>query len=254
MKVALCQMKPETGEPIKNAERAARTVETTDADLFIFPEMFLTGYACDDAGPYAEEVGTGLKIILEKTSSRGKMAVVGGPDYSESGIWNACYFISDAVGAYRKIHLPGFGPFSEKNVYIPGTSPATVDFGGFRFGFAICYDIFFPELAKRCAMDGADCIVCISASPKTSKEAFERVLPARAVEDTCYLAFVNNVGRQGDYDFFGCSRMLSPTGAEIAVSDENESVAVAEIDRRSITEARKGRPTLDDTRNRAFRL
>ena len=112
---------------------------------------------------------------------------------------------------------------------------------------AVGMAVFFPELMKHCALKGgADVNICISASPVTSRIAFERVLPARAVENTAYVAFVNNIGPMGGLEFFGGSRLLAPNGDELCGSDKPEIVTFT-LDKNMLEKAREMRPVLKDS-------
>ena len=103
-------------------------------------------------------------------------------------------------------------------------------------------------------MNGADAVICISASPTTSKIAFDRVLPARSVESTVYMLFVNNVGDREGMTFFGGSRCISPSGdTSVEVGDE-ETIMTVELDHESVCIARDNRPTLKDTKERTIRI
>ena len=248
MKAALCQLLSEPGAVEKNTDLVIDALNSEDADLFIFPEMFLTDYSFRDFGSVKDDVERSLEIILEMTREKGCTAVIGGPRYTEDGVMNAAYIISDKITWYDKINLPNFGVFSERSLFRNGSEPKMFECGGFRFGAIICYDIFFPELTKMYAMNGADAVVCISASPMTSRVAFERVIPARSVESTVYMLFVNNIGKRGKMEFFGKSRCLTPTGDISVILDHDESIRVAELTRDDIEFARTQRPTIADTK------
>jgi hypothetical protein len=113
--------------------------------------------------------------------------------------------------------------------------------------------LFFPELLKGMALKGADIIVCISASPSISKEHFEQVLPARAIENTVFMAYANLVGTQENLVFWGGSQAYSPKGDFIERAAYNkEDVVTIDVDFDLISEARAGRPTLRDTRAELF--
>ena len=248
MKAALCQLLSVPGDVRKNTESAVRALDSEDAELFIFPEMFLTDYSFRDFGTVRKDVEDALDSILSVTRGKGCTAVIGGPRYSDDGVFNTAYVISDHISWYDKINLPNFGPFSERECFIPGSEPMMFDCGGFRFGVIVCYDIFFPELTKMYAMNGADAVICISASPVTSKVPFERVIPARSVESTVYMLFVNNIGMRGNMEFFGKSRCLTPTGDISAILDHSSEIRTTKLTRDDIVFARSQRPTLDDTR------
>lgn len=248
MKTALCQLLSVPGDVGKNADAVIKALEGDDADLFIFPEMFLTDYSFRDFDSVKKDTEDALDRILSVTSEKGCTAVVGGPRYTERGVHNTAFVISDHIAWYDKINLPNFGPFSERECFSPGSEPFMFECGGFRFGVIVCYDIFFPELTKMYAMNGADAVICISASPVTSKVPFERVIPARAVESTVYMLFVNNIGFRGRMEFFGKSRCLTPTGDISVMLDHSSEIRSAELTKDDIAFARSQRPTLDDTR------
>ena len=248
MKVALCQLLSQPGSVKENTKKVIEALDSEDAELFVFSEMFLTDYSFVDCSDVKDEIRKSLDIILDATSKKGCTAIVGGPRYTDEGIMNTAYIISDRIEWYDKINLPNFGPFSERSRFIGGSEPKMFSCGGFTFGVIVCYDIFFPELTKMYAMNGADAVVCISASPTTSKTAFERVIPARSVESTVYMLFVNNIGMRGKMEFFGKSRCLTPTGDISTILDHGPSVRVTELSKEEIEYARAQRPTLADTK------
>ena len=248
MKAALCQLLSAPGSVKANTDAVIEALESEDAELFIFPEMFLTDYAFRDFDSVKEDVEESLQRILKVTSEKGITAVVGGPRYTDDGLMNAAYIISDRIEWYDKINLPNFGPFSERSSFKAGETPKMFQCAGFTFGVIVCYDIFFPELTKMYAMNGANAVICISASPTTSKVAFERVVPARSVESTVYLLFVNNIGMRGKMEFFGKSRCLTPTGDISVILDRGPAVRVAEMTKDDIEYARMQRPTIADTK------
>ncbi len=253
MKAALCQSRPYVGDMVRNTDTIVDRVANTDADLLIFPELFLTDYSYDGVID-TDVLDVCLDRILNITSITGRTVIVGGPYLDDGRTYNSAYIISDAVERYDKLNLPGFGVFSEKKRFSEGDHLTMVDICGFKVGVIICYDIFFPELVKMYAMNGADAVVCISASPTTSRIAFERVFPARSVESTVYMLFVNNIGERDGMMFFGGSRCLSPTGDVIMEMDNREMMSVVGLDHGSIIKARENRPTLKDTKECMIRF
>ena len=247
MKLALCQRHSSVNDVEKNLNTMIDDISTNDADVYVYPELFLTGYFFDRdiVEPHIRDAFERLiAISMEKDIT----LIFGAPEFRGNKIYNCAYIIRNGnMIAYRKIHLPNFLPFDEKERFTPGSGPIVFEHKGFRFGISICYDVFFPELMKTCSLYGtADVNVCISASPITSRTAFEHVLPARAVENTTYIAFVNNIGPMGELEFFGGSRLLAPNGDCIATTDEPE-ILTLELDKNCIENARKMRPVLKDT-------
>lgn len=243
MRIALCQLPVVTGGVKENTESVLRCIDGS-ADMYIFPELYLSGYMCQT--PDMKAVGDAIEELRDVASEEGVCIIVGAPETEDGRTYNCAYVITDTVRRYRKIHLPDFGVFSERSRFVPGSEPFMFDFMGKRFGVCICYDVFFPELMKTYALDGADVNICISASPVTSRTAFERTVPARAVENTTYIVFVNNIGTYDGMEFFGGSRVLGPTG-ELMLMSEGPEVLTFEPDDGELEMARLGRPTIKDT-------
>ena len=142
-----------------------------------------------------------------------------------------------------------FGPFEEYAYFTPGSSTLTFDVKGLKFGILICYDIFFPELTKSYALQGADAAICISASPSITRRFFEIEMKARAVENTIYFIYSNLIGFDSRMDFWGGGSVIDPKGNEIVKGPYfEEKILTATLDPERIEEARRSRPTLRDTR------
>ncbi|MFO8051238.1 MAG: carbon-nitrogen hydrolase family protein [Thermoplasmatota archaeon] len=232
------------------------SIKGSDADLLIFPEMYLTGYNLgDDVFRYAIGMDDPVfERVRDACSESGAHVIFGFPQRSGSikgQVYNsACLVGPEGVkGVYQKHHLVDFGPFEEYAYFTPGGSTVLEEVKGIRVGIIICYDIFFPELSKYYALSGADLIVCISASPSTTRRFFESVMKARAIEDTVFFAYSNLVGFDHGMDFWGGSALIDPRGSIMAKGPYFETSRVrAAIDERTILSARRSRPTLRDTR------
>ncbi|MBC7129307.1 MAG: carbon-nitrogen hydrolase family protein [Thermoplasmatales archaeon] len=167
----------------------------------------------------------------------------------EGIIYNSAVFVKpEGVEIYNKNFLANFGPFEEKFYFSPGKSLPVFNFKGWKIGIVICYDIFFPELVKGMALKGADLIVCISASPSTTRKQFESVLPVRAIENTAFVCYSNLVGEENGLSFWGGSRIYKPDGEIINKTEyfKEESI-LCDIDINELRNARIARPTLKDT-------
>jgi predicted amidohydrolase len=153
------------------------------------------------------------------------------------------------VQRYDKLHPANFGPFEEGLYFAPGQTPSMFHFRGRGVGVCICYDLFFPEICKAYAMQGADLLLCLAASPVTSRTPFERMIPARAVENTCPIAYVNNVGNQLNMVFFGGSQAYDARGRLLGrLPYLREAVEVVDVNMLLTDAARRARPTIRDTR------
>ena len=120
------------------------------------------------------------------------------------------------------MYLPTHSVFEEKRYFRPGYQTAVYDTPLGKIGFCICYDLFFPEVTRLARLKGAQLIVSISASPAVRRSYFEILTAARALENTAFLAYVNLVGVQDGLQFWGGSRLVSPTGDMVAKAKYDE--------------------------------
>jgi 5-aminopentanamidase len=255
MKVALIQAPCMLGDKKANLLTIEERIREVEADLYVFCETFITGYMVRDRFAELAETleGETVEELTRLSREHGGHILVGMPlwDAELPGILrNSAVGVSPdgKVQRYDKLFLANFGPFEEKIYFEQGSAPSLFEFGGFRMGITICYDLFFPELTKHYAMKGADAVVCISAAPNTSRSLFERLIPARAVENTLYMIYVNQVGTQLNQVFHGGSQAYSPRGETLARCGYYSSdIGLIDIDRADIQIARKLRPTLRNT-------
>ncbi len=255
MKVALVQLDCVVGDKDANIKKMRAYAGKTDADILAFGEMALTGYLVrDDFRRLAEPInGRAVKEISEIASEHETIIVFGMPELDESTkqIFNTAVvaFPNGKVGRYRKWYLPNFGPFEEKLYFSEGSEIPVFETPYGRLGIIICYDLFFPELARAMALEGADILLNISASPITSRLMFERVFPARAIENTTFFLYVNLAGVERGMQFWGGSQVVSPRGDVLAKAPYyDENMLECELDMIDVRIARSMRPTLRDSR------
>ncbi len=255
MKVALAQVRSVPGEVNKNLDRMEEVIESRGADLFAFPETFTTGYMIRDSfTELVEDIsGESVSRIKGMAEANDCEILFGIPlrhPTMPGLLTNSAVAVSPGgrVQRYDKMHMANFGPFEEKLYFTKGDEPRLMELGGMKVGVVICYDIFFPEISKYYAMNGASAIICLSASPFTSCPFFNRLVPARAIENALYCIYVNNIGTQLNQVFFGGSHAVAPRGETLTkCPDYEEGVSPVEIDPKQIEIARRFRPTLSDT-------
>ena len=98
-------------------------------------------------------------------------------------------------------------------------------------------------------MQGADIIICISASPSSTRQYFERMFPARAIENTTFFIYANLTGTQEDLVFWGGSQAFDPLGNQIIkLPYFKEAIETFEIDLNILKTVRANRPVLRDIR------
>ncbi len=259
IKLALAQMSSKRENKDANLEKIEGLIikaKDCSADLVIFPELSLTGYVIrDQIYELAETIpGPSVRKIEQVANNAGMHVVFGMPELSEKAkatIFNTAVLIGPEgfIGKYRKMYLPTHSVFEEKRQFRPGYQAATFETRIGRIGLCICYDLFFPEVTRLLRLGGAQLIVAISASPSVRRNYFEILTAARALENTAFLAYVNLSGVEDSLQFWGGSRLISPTGDLLARAkyDEDDFVT-CDVDFKDITPAETFIPTLRDIR------
>ena len=247
-------------ENLKKIEELTLRAKQHAADLVIFPELCLTGYVIkDQLYELAETIpGPSTMRVEELARKTGMHVVFGMPELSEktaATVYNTAVFVGPegVIGKYHKMYLPTHSVFEEKRYFRPGYQTAAFDTPIGKIGLCICYDLFFPEVTRLTRLAGAKLIVCISASPSVRRSYFETLTAARALENTSYLAYVNLVGVEEGLQFWGGSRVLSPTGDIVAKAKyDEEDFVLCDVDFRDLRSAEAFIPTLRDLRPELF--
>ncbi len=256
MKLALAQMDiawHDRDQNYRTARRLSVKAKQLGARSVILPEMFSTGFSMD-TGITAESLFGPTPSALRSLASELGLWVVGGfalaceNDFPQ----NVALAVTPAghdTALYAKIHLIGL--LDEDRHYGPGSGPALFDLEGVRTACFICYDLRFPELFRFVA-DDCDLILVIASWPEPRQAHWEALLKARAIENQCYVAGVNRVGRGGGHEFAGGSVILDPLGQVAAQAEADETVITADIDPERVSEIRKDFPSLHDRRRHLF--
>jgi len=256
-------MSSKRADKLKNLEKMeelASKAKDKSAELVIFPELCVTGYINrDQFYELAETIpGPTTERIEKMTRQKGLHVVFGIPEISaktRGTLFNTAVFIGPEglIGKYRKMHLPTHSVFEEKRYFRLGYQAATFETQLGNIGMCICYDLFFPEIIRLIRLKGAQLIICISASPAVRKEYFEILAAARALENTAYLAYVNLAGVEDGLQFWGGSRLVSPSGKVLAkASYDVPDLVFCEADFGDLRSAEAFIPTLRDLRPELF--
>jgi predicted amidohydrolase len=263
IRLALAQISCKQGDKRENLRKIEETIikaKNQAAELVIFPELSLTGYVVrDQIYELAETIPGPSTRIMEKIAKKtGTHIVFGMPELSEkthATIYNASVLVGPhgLIGKYRKMYLPTHSVFEEKRYFRPGYQTAVFNTALGTIGLIICYDIFFPEVSRLARLEGAQLIICISASPAVRRMFFETLTVARAMENTAYLAYVNLVGLEDGLQFWGGSRLIGPQGRILVKAKyDEEDLVIGEVDYADIRSVEAFVPTLKDIRPELF--
>jgi N-carbamoylputrescine amidase len=253
VKIACIQMEPIVGEKERNVRRTLELVQRAamqGARLIVLPELCNSGYVFEsreEAFALAEQVPNGPTCTAwtEIAHAHGLHLVAGITERDGPTLYNAAVVIgpSGHVGTFRKVHL-----WNEENLFF---EPGNLGFPVFRtplgrIGTFICYDGWFPESYRLCALQGAD-IVCIPTNwvpiPGQAKdrEAMANILcMAAAHANSMFVAAADRVGVERGQPFIGQSLIVSYTGWPIGgpASLDREETIYAEA---NLADARRKR-------------
>jgi predicted amidohydrolase len=232
MLALLAQLASVEGDLEANAARAAEAIGAhPEADLAVFPELFLSGYLTDGVAELACAADAPpLRRIAQAAASAGTAVVVGFPELRDSarpGNSVACIDRDGALAAvYRKTQLFG----AEREAFSPGSELLIVELAGRRVAPLICFDVEFPEPARQLAVSGAELIAVSSANMEPFYVDHEVGTVARAVENRLPLVYANAVGKLAGLVFVGGSRSVAPSGQVLAEEPEPvERLLLAEV-------------------------
>jgi NAD+ synthase (glutamine-hydrolysing) len=206
------------GNVARIVRAAAHARDALGADLLIAPELALIGYPPDDLllrSALPQAIARGLDALRREV--RGIGLVVGFPERTAQGLYNAAWAIRDGqvLARYRKQLLPNYGVFDEKRHFLPGQGSTVFELHGVRLGLCICEDLWGPEPAAAAKAAGAELLIGINASPYDLAKGRERlaVLRARTAETGLPVLYVNLVGGQDELVFDGASLAVNADGA-----------------------------------------
>lgn len=235
--IACAQIDCVLGEPARNRNKIIESIRAAAerAQLVIFPECALTGYAfnsLEEAIPFAERPdGPSSQAIAEACRETGCYAIVGFIEADGDKFYNAAMLVGPdgLVGNYRKVHLPFIGI---DRFLTPGDRPFQVfDLPFGRVGINICYDISFPESARVVKLLGAELIALITNWPTAAWRSPAFVANTRALENHVFYAAVDRVGTERGWQFIGRSKVIDCNGDTVAEADHDaEELLFASVD------------------------
>jgi len=236
MRLAVVQTNPLFGQKQRNLAEALTLLRSVEADLYVLPELFASGYnfaTREEAASLAEETAKGetARVLKKFVQERKTFVVYGFAETKGKSLYNSAAIVGydGTEGLYRKIHLFD----GEKLFFEPGDLPFQV-FGSpwGKIGIMVCFDWYFPEAARTLAVRGAQLI----AHPSNL------VLPdcpegirTRCLENRVFAATANRIGTEDRGErpltYIGLSQITSTKGEVLyRASTDTASVGVVDVD------------------------
>jgi deaminated glutathione amidase len=248
----------DTDRNLASADRLVREAAGRGAELVVLPEKWnvlgsseqmaagaepLNGRAVGWARAAARELGIDLIAgsILERVPDQDKFSntsVHVGPD-------------GEIRAVYRKIHMfdvevDGVS-YAESDHEQPGQETVLSELAdGTPLGMSVCYDVRFPELYGVLSARGAQVITVPSAfTLATTRDHWEVLLRARAIENQCFVVAPNQIGEHtASMRSGGRSAIIDPWGLVLAVAPDREAAIVADLDFSVLRDVRDRLPSL----------
>ena len=225
LELALIQTTLAWHDPDANREHFQSLLEQArGADLIILPEMFSTGFSMESAELAELEDGPSSVWLREQAQRIG--AVICGSliiqaddgSYRNRLLWARP---DGSLAHYDKRHL--FRMAGEHRHYSAGNEQVVLELKGWRVRPLICYDLRFPVWSRDAG--GTDLLLYTANWPGARRQHWNRLLPARAIENLCYVAAVNRVGEDGKgHAYTGDSQVLDFQGEALLMAGDGNGV------------------------------
>jgi predicted amidohydrolase len=251
----------------ETADRLVREAAARGAELVLLPEKWSVYGRPEDIVAGAEPLdGPALTWARDVARELGIDLIAGSiaerVDGGDRGA-NTCVHVGpdgEDRAVYRKVHMfdveVGGRVYRESAVEAPGDELVVTETAdGTEVGLSICYDLRFPELYRILAVRGARVLTVPAAfTLTTTREHWEVLLRARAIEDQCFVVAANQVGEHAPgMQTGGRSMIVDPWGVVLAQAPDAECVIVADLDVEQQADIRAKVPSLANRRPEAYR-
>lgn len=236
-----------------NLHRLETTIEEVhhQTDLLILPETFSTGFPLtsdkEEVRKFAER-NTGKTVdLIKELASKYKLAIAGSFIADSGGsIYNRGFFIEPSGDEFfaDKHHL--FPMAGEDKVFSRGYDRMKIRYRGWNLAMVICYDIRFPVWCRN-VNNEYDALIVVANWPQVRVNAWNSILPARALENLAYVCAVNCKGTDTKgYDYDGSSAVYDFKGKDISVKFETNGLVYATLSRERLDSFREKFPAWQD--------
>jgi predicted amidohydrolase len=268
MRAAAIQLTATTDKDrnLETADRLVRAAAADGARLVVLPEKWSVLGNADDLRAGAEPLDGPALAWARATARELGIDLVAGSiaervEGRERGANTSVHIGPDGEdrAAYRKLHMfdveVGGRTYRESDSEEPGDAIVASELAdGTRIGLTVCYDVRFPELYRRLAVEGAEVIAIPAAfTLATTRDHWEVLVRARAIEDQCFVVAANQIGehvpgmRSG-----GRSMIVDPWGLVLALAPDDETYVTADLDLDRLRRIRRELPSLANRRPEVY--
>jgi len=248
--VGLVQMEIADGRARDNLDRAVALIRGAPrADLYLLPELWSTGYAHATWRSSAETETPRLCEALQRLSAERGARIAGSliSIDEKARLTNRLWLFAPdgrSPASYDKGHL--FSPLQEDRYLAAGARRVRVAISGWTAALSICFDLRFPEMYRRDALEGANLFLVVAQWPAVRASTLRVLARARAIENHAFLALCNRTGTAADgMEFGGGSALFGPDGSVIVDAGLGERVVVATVDAGLVANAQSVAPVLE---------
>ena len=212
--------------PVANFKMIEEEFSNVQADIFLLPEMFTTGFSMRP-----ERIADGNQSTLnwmQRFASHKNAAICGSVSIMEQGkYFNRMYFVKPdgSYFQYDKRHLFSFS--GEDKTYAQGKERIIAEYQGVRFLLQICYDLRFPVFSRN--KNDYDVALYVANWPEKRVAAWEHLLKARAIENQAIVFGLNRIGTDGNGLYYPESSYAFFADGE-QISTKKENLITAKID------------------------
>ena len=222
--IGIIQENPIVGDIEGNLALAKTAIKNlskeTSPDIFLFTEMFITGYPPEDLILRDDLLDQAYEAVVrlgeEKPES---FIVVGYPKKEGNSIYNCAGVLRNKsiVTEYKKQELPNYEVFDEKRYFQPGNSVGIFEVNGYRVALSVCEDIWHEKVINQAHESKANLLLNINASPFHLEKINERkkLISSQSSKYSLPIVYANQVGGQDELVFDGTSMVMDGDGKQV---------------------------------------
>jgi len=227
LRITLIQTKLHWQDAVKNIsmfDALVKKIKKGSTDVILLPEMFSTGFTMQAASNAEEMNGPSMQFMIITAAEKnaavcGSLIIREKKKYFNRLIWMQP---DGSYSHYDKRHL--FSMAKEQLTYTQGTKKLIVSWRGWKICPLVCYDLRFPVWSRRTRKNDYDLLIYVANWPERRRLAWSQLLPARAIENQCFVAGLNRIGADGNnISHTGDSAVIDPMGNKISRTKGSQS-------------------------------